>query len=342
MNQLIRVVIAVGLIFGAAQAVTETDTFPATGPELTWTSSYEDDQGAGLTDMTVTSFSSPSGDNSVGMVTPNVSELGGLGMAHTGATTLTNYSVEAQVYVELEAGYYTGIFMRLVQTETTAESYQLVANFGLLGPTPVAMVKFRHWNQSASGITTLAEWDAADLPGGAPTTDGWHKLKISATGNDFMCYWDDQLLGTGAIQDTTASPIAAGNYGVYVWDGMAATPASIKVDDMVMEELTVSHVADGTTGLPTASSLAQNYPNPFNPSTTIEFTIEKTNNVALNIYNIQGELVRSLINGQLQPNSYSYSWDGRDTAGASVSSGVYIYTLINGAERQSKRMILLK
>jgi hypothetical protein len=89
--------------------------------------------------------------------------------------------------------------------------------------------------------------------------------------------------------------------------------------------------------------LRQNYPNPFNPVTTIHFNIEDPAAVtSLKVYNLKGQLVRTLIDAQLTAGDHQQSWDGQDDAGNSVSSGVYLYRLQNGNSITMKKMVLSK
>jgi hypothetical protein len=83
--------------------------------------------------------------------------------------------------------------------------------------------------------------------------------------------------------------------------------------------------------------LEQNYPNPFNPSTTINFSIPKTTEVTLTVYNTLGQKVIELVNEQLETGYYSFKWEAGDAA-----SGIYIYQLKAGEFIQSKKMILIK
>jgi hypothetical protein len=98
---------------------------------------------------------------------------------------------------------------------------------------------------------------------------------------------------------------------------------------------------------PTANSiysfhLAQNYPNPFNPTTTINYELSKWQQVSLSIFNINGQLVRTLVNAQQGPGNYSIIWDGLNENGHHVSSGIYFYKLSTEKETLTKRMLLLK
>jgi hypothetical protein len=90
------------------------------------------------------------------------------------------------------------------------------------------------------------------------------------------------------------------------------------------------------------NSLSQNYPNPFNPQTTIAFTIKDRGAVSIKVYNVNGELVRTLANDSRAAGSYTLVWDGHNDAGQSVSSGVYFYKLVTNSFSQTKKMVLLK
>jgi photosystem II stability/assembly factor-like uncharacterized protein len=94
--------------------------------------------------------------------------------------------------------------------------------------------------------------------------------------------------------------------------------------------------------IPADYELSQNYPNPFNPSTTIQYSISKSGNVKINIYDIMGRLVKELINDQRNTGKYSIVWNGKDNFGNSVSSGAYFYHIQAGDFVRSKKMILLK
>lgn len=89
--------------------------------------------------------------------------------------------------------------------------------------------------------------------------------------------------------------------------------------------------------------LEQNHPNPFNPATTIRFSIQDpAAATSLSIYNIKGQLVRTLIDAQLSGGEHQQSWDGLDDVGQPVSSGVYLYRLQNGKSVTMKKMVLSK
>jgi hypothetical protein len=94
---------------------------------------------------------------------------------------------------------------------------------------------------------------------------------------------------------------------------------------------------DQTGLLPGEFTLSQNYPNPFNPSTSIRFSLPAAGNVNLTVYNVLGQEVRKLIDGELMPGSYTVTFDGKD-----LSTGVYIYRLATKNASITKKMLMVK
>jgi hypothetical protein len=77
-------------------------------------------------------------------------------------------------------------------------------------------------------------------------------------------------------------------------------------------------------GIPDAFALSQNYPNPFNPTTSFTFALPEASETEISVYGILGEKVATLTAGQMNAGNYTATWDGKNSAGISVSSGVYI------------------
>ena len=94
--------------------------------------------------------------------------------------------------------------------------------------------------------------------------------------------------------------------------------------------------------LPSLCSLNQNYPNPFNPSTTITYKLNKNVDIELNIYNMKGELVKTLVNENQNAGNYNIIWDGTNDNDDKVASGLYIYRIITSDYVESKKMLMLK
>jgi DNA/RNA endonuclease YhcR with UshA esterase domain len=94
--------------------------------------------------------------------------------------------------------------------------------------------------------------------------------------------------------------------------------------------------------LPKSFELSQNYPNPFNPATTIEFALPQKEFVTLRVYNLLGQEVAMLLNGEMSAGRHSVRWDGTNGSGRAVPSGIYVYRLRAGEFDQTRRMVLLK
>ena len=94
--------------------------------------------------------------------------------------------------------------------------------------------------------------------------------------------------------------------------------------------------------VPKGTSLRQNCPNPFNPMTVIRFTLSNPEVVHLGIYSMKGRLVRELLNGPRAAGDHAVAWDGRNTSGEQVSSGIYFYRLRTGSSVHTRKMVLLK
>jgi uncharacterized delta-60 repeat protein len=107
---------------------------------------------------------------------------------------------------------------------------------------------------------------------------------------------------------------------------------------------TSSDVKDesGDKGRPSEFVLSQNYPNPFNPTTKIEFTLAKSDFATLQIYDLLGRKVRTLVSEELSSGYKSVIWDGKNDDGKDVTSGVYFYQLKAGDFSEPKKMLLLK
>ena len=89
-------------------------------------------------------------------------------------------------------------------------------------------------------------------------------------------------------------------------------------------------------------ALEQNVPNPFNPSAVIGYRIPEAGSVRLVIYNLLGQEVRVLVDGDMEAGSFTATWDGKDEMGRQVSSGIYLYRIQAGGFLASRRMMFLK
>ena len=123
----------------------------------------------------------------------------------------------------------------------------------------------------------------------------------------------------------------------------ATENAAGKALDLAIDFSAAWAAAKPLAALPLANSLSQNYPNPFNPETTIPYALSSDAIVSLTIYNIAGQVVRKLVDGEsLAAGQYQAAWDGRSESGASVASGMYFYLLHAGDYVAKRKMVLLR
>jgi len=94
--------------------------------------------------------------------------------------------------------------------------------------------------------------------------------------------------------------------------------------------------------LPRSLVLSPNYPNPFNSTTAIRFEVPGTGRVRLVLYNVLGQLVRTLVDEKHNAGTYTVRWDGKDDAGQQAASGVYIGRLEAGGSVDVRKLVLLR
>jgi hypothetical protein len=94
--------------------------------------------------------------------------------------------------------------------------------------------------------------------------------------------------------------------------------------------------------VPQSVSLEQNYPNPFNSDTIIRFALPSSQPVTLEVYNLAGQRVTTLLRGLRSAGTYSVHWDGRDDGAQLLASGVYLYRLTTGSQVMTRKLLLLQ
>jgi hypothetical protein len=117
-------------------------------------------------------------------------------------------------------------------------------------------------------------------------------------------------------------------------------------DEVLIDNVTMraagGTAVDSRESLPMDFALRQNYPNPFNPTTNIEFQLQHRGNVSLDIFNIEGQRVRSLVQESLPAGNHLMVWDGLDDHGHVAASGIYTYQLRVGNNVETKKMVMIR
>jgi|GEM_PF-2412924 len=124
-------------------------------------------------------------------------------------------------------------------------------------------------------------------------------------------------------------------YGTCGWGAWSIVRTFITSTALAVEEIDAGNI-------PTAYSLSQNYPNPFNPSTAIEFTLPRPGQITLEVFDIVGRKVRTLVSEAVTAGTKRVIWDGNNADGATVASGVYFYRIKASDFSETRKMLLLK
>ncbi|NOY59118.1 MAG: T9SS type A sorting domain-containing protein [Calditrichaeota bacterium] len=207
-------------------------------------------------------------------------------------------------------------------------------------------------------VHTLGEADSMNVQGeaGDPITDG---LSLALYGGssannqtrnsylrvqqDFaipIFYYDDGSIAAVRVDKAPYKAV----YFAFGFEGIAKESDRNLLMARIIDWLLQPSAVKGhsTFGLPNHFSLSNNYPNPFNPETVIQYTLPTKTHIRLDIYNLLGERVKSLVNGLQTAGSKLVIWDGTDEHGRKVGSGVYVYQIRAGSFRAARKMLLLQ
>jgi hypothetical protein len=166
------------------------------------------------------------------------------------------------------------------------------------------------------------------------TLTGTHNGTPDASPGWSLRWAAPQAEGTGPVTFYMAGNAANGNFsnsGDYIYTTL----------EIVGEDLS-SDVDEGDLPLPMAYELVQNRPNPFNPSTSISFSLRKASYVQLVVYNGLGQEVTRLVDGYRTAGVHNYTWNGTDSGGEKVPSGVYFCRLVTPEFVDARKMVLAK
>lgn len=236
-------------------------------------------------------------------------------------------------------------------------SFSLADTFGTVY-NDTGLVVNSMWGQCMDWDANGLMWVGTYWDVGEADFSGWYALDptqdfavVDTIGHNFLKYGD-------TFPDPKVLPEDGTYYsprGIsFTADGLTAYTADFD-GDMIKKWTNAAPKGPGSTIIPTSEliitaierdgrrtvlvdfELKQNYPNPFNPSTTIPFSINATKHVTLKVYDITGQLVATLIDSRLAPNTYNYKFNG-----SNLASGSYIYQLNVDGQLVNKQMLLIK
>ena len=160
-------------------------------------------------------------------------------------------------------------------------------------------------------------------------------------------YPADKIQYVGTVDGQKIGKLGFMFYNDYTWGANVIDPPYHQNPDggqvMFMEMQFSMPVPNDDPAVPNVTyMLHQNYPNPFNPETTISFDMPKAGFANLSIYNVKGQLIKNLINENLDFGRHSVVWNGTDNNGKPVTSGLYLYRLTTNGVTETKKMMLMK
>ena len=147
----------------------------------------------------------------------------------------------------------------------------------------------------------------------------------------------------GTLQDVGGVAVSADSTGMFL-TYTSTLPYPYSTRRLVVQPIGFDEETDVNDGaaVPGSFRLTQNYPNPFNPSTTIEYSLPRRSHVTIDIYNMLGQKVCTLVDRDESAGDHSAVWDGTEASGESVATGIYLYRLQAGDRTETKKMLLLK
>jgi FlgD Ig-like domain len=202
-------------------------------------------------------------------------------------------------------------------TNTLDDAVNGIVNFFGIGGTPLAPPS----NLAVDALTGLLTWEA-------PETE-------DVTGYDV--YLDDAFVENTSDLEWIYTDLINGT----IYEAGVAAVHDEGASAMVTLEFTYEGTGAGN-NLPLVTEIIGNYPNPFNPVTNISYSVKEVGNVTLEVYNLKGQLVKTLVNDIKEAGEFTTTWSGTDNSNKSVSSGVYFYKMKAGNYQETKKMILIK
>lgn len=157
-----------------------------------------------------------------------------------------------------------------------------------------------------------------------------------------LAYNDDGQVLTVLAYLPNGGKIDAGRVNLFTLEGATGEIAieEISASDAIGNLINIGYRFSAP--IPETYELAQNYPNPFNATTQISFGLPEAADVRLDVYNITGQIISTIINGRYVAGRYNIIWNGLDGSGRSIASGVYFYRLNAGSDVKTMKMTLLK
>lgn len=227
-------------------------------------------------------------------------------MVNTGLVTETEYQD-----LGLDGGSYTYHVIAVYDTGDSPASNSQTVEIILYPP--------QNFNANLAGANVVCQWQ---VPGRGL--------------NGYRVYRNGEMVGTTTSTFYVDQSVPAGvleYYATAIYGEYESAPSNTIIINNTSAD-------DGT--IPVITEFKGNYPNPFNPATTLSYAVSESGLVALEIYNIRGEKIRTLLNQEMQPGLYTLRWDGSNDKGETMPSGIYFAKFSAGDYNSSRKMIMMK
>ena len=145
----------------------------------------------------------------------------------------------------------------------------------------------------------------------------------------------------GRVRLTSGAPAVGARVLLFDLTDLRAAPLAATTDESGHFTLSLGALQEGSAALPQQFALGANYPNPFNPSTIVPYQLSTTMHVRLEVFNILGQYIATLVDGERAGGSHTARWDATDAAGQAMAAGVYFYRLSGDGVHVTRRMVLI-
>ncbi len=296
----------------------------------------------------------------------------------TGQTTTVNFTLPVSQVI-LSDGFETYPNFTLTFAPWTLVDVDMSTTYGMTGITwenAYAAMAFMVFNPSATtpAVTDFAAQEgskmAACFASTTPPNNDWLITPQIAGGGEIK-FWARSYVSTYGLErfkvGVSTTGTAPANFAIISgtnhveapvdWTEYTYSLASYAGQQIYVGIQCISNDAfifgvdnvranGGASDDPTAPVLSTqlygNYPNPFNPETTIRYSVKDASPVTIGVYNLKGQLVKTLVNDTKAAGNYNVVWNGTDNSGRAVSSGVYYYKMYAGKFSSTRKMILMK
>ncbi|MCB5229039.1 MAG: T9SS type A sorting domain-containing protein [Candidatus Cloacimonetes bacterium] len=235
----------------------------------------------------------------------------------------SGYNVGAARQMAVKMSYDGPVDLRYAKIYVhTANSQGIIIRiFDNDGPDGLPNTQLAQFQYPASSV--VEGWNYVQMPDGINIPDGQFYVGIYEAANAPAIGVDTSSNGNSYIRTgSTWDAFTAGELMI-----RAIVEPAVSSDDPILSPV----VLDAT-----------NYPNPFNPETTISFSVPTTGHTTVKIYNLKGQVVRSLVNDLRAAGQHVVIWNGKDDSGKEVSSGLYFYRVSNDGKNVTRKMLLSK